>query len=103
VSPSASPPIGAGLTIPGDGPGGDSAASGTNVSLTSGFATPFGDSFAWAVPGLVLSVPGLLIVLFAILAQTLGAVAWLPMVRRRIGGFEVERKRTPEHGPDPRR
>ncbi len=102
ASPSSGPPIGAGLTIPGGGPGGD-AAAGTNVSLTSGFTTPFGDGFAWAVPGLVLSVPGLLIVLFAILAQALGAAAWLPVVRRRIGGFEVERQRTPERGPNLRR
>jgi len=102
ASPSPSPPIGAGLTIPGGGPGGD-AAAGSSVSLTSGFTTPFGDGFAWAVPGLVLSVPGLLIVLFAILAQALGAAAWLPVVRRRIGGFEGEGQRTRERSPGLRR
>ena len=39
------------------------------------------------MPGLVLSVPGLLLVLVVILAQAVGAVAWLPVVRRRIGAF----------------
>ena len=43
------------------------------VTLTSGFPTPFGEGFAWAVPGLVLSVPGLLLVLIVILVQALGA------------------------------
>jgi hypothetical protein len=46
-----------------------------------------GDGFEWAVPGLVLSVPGLVIVLLAIGVQLLGAAAWLPIVRRRIGAF----------------
>jgi hypothetical protein len=55
--------------------------------MTSGFTTPFGEGFAWAVPGLVLSVPGLLLVLVVILVQAVGAVAWLPVVRRRIGVF----------------
>jgi hypothetical protein len=41
------------------------------------------------VPGLVLSVPGILLVLAVIAVQALGAAAWLPVVRRRIGSFEV--------------
>jgi hypothetical protein len=52
----------------------------------SQFAALFGRAFDWAVPGLLLSVPGLLLVL-AIAAQAAGALAWLPLVRRRIGGF----------------
>ena len=73
--------------MPGTGTGGDGSVDRPTVTLTSGFATPFGEGFAWAVPGLVLSVPGLLLVLVVILAQALGAVAWLPVVRRRIGAF----------------
>jgi hypothetical protein len=46
----------------------------------------------WAVPSLALSVPGLLVVL-AVLAQTLGATAWLPVVRRWLGGFGFGRRR----------
>jgi hypothetical protein len=46
------------------------------------------------VPGLVLSLPGLLIVLVVIGVQFVGAAAWLPIVRRRIGAFGVGR-----HGP----
>ena len=71
----------------GDSARSDGSADRPTVTLTSGFATPFGDGFAWAVPGLVLSVPGLLLVLIVILAQALGAAAWLPVVRRRIGAF----------------
>jgi len=59
------------------------------ISLASGFTSPFGQGFAWAVPGLVLSVPGLLIVLAVIAVQAIGAGAWLPIVRRRIGSFGV--------------
>jgi hypothetical protein len=44
------------------------------------------------VPGLVLSVPGLLLVL-AVLAQSFGALAWLPIVRRRIGAFGPRKQR----------
>ena len=75
--------------------GGSSGGTGSPaISLTSGFGTAFGDGFTWAVPGLVLSVPGLLIVLIAILSQMLGAAAWLPVVRRRIGSFEVRQHRS---------
>jgi hypothetical protein len=52
----------------------------------------FAGALDWAVPGLVLSVPGLLLLL-AVLAQSLGALAWLPIVRRRIGAFGPERRR----------
>ena len=93
VRPSSSPGMGAALVLPGGGPDDGSTAAGEpEISLTSGFQTPFGDGFEWAVPGLVLSVPGLLIVLVAIGAQAFGAAAWLPVVRRRIGDFELDRR-----------
>ena len=38
----------------------------------------------WAFPAVVMSVPGLLLVL-AIGAQAVGALAWLPIVRKRLG------------------
>ena len=44
------------------------------------------------MPGLVLSVPGLLIVLVAMGVQLVGAAAWLPIVRRRIGVFGFGRR-----------
>jgi hypothetical protein len=47
----------------------------------------------WAVPALVLSVPGLLLLL-AILAQMAGGLLWLPMVRRWLGGFGFRRRRS---------
>jgi hypothetical protein len=49
-------------------------------------------SLTWAVPSLVLAVPGLLLVL-AVLAQAVGGVLWLPVIRRRIGSFGVGGRR----------
>jgi hypothetical protein len=49
--------------------------------------------FAWAVPGAVLTMPGLLIVVI-IAAQMFGAAAWMPIVRRKLRGTgEEERQR----------
>lgn len=86
------PPIGAGLLMPGMGAGNEGGGGAPAIDLTSAFTTPFGEGFAWAVPGLVLSVPGLLLVLAVIGAQAVGAFAWLPVVRRRIGGFGIGRR-----------
>jgi hypothetical protein len=86
-----SPSADAGLAMPA-GPTGPSSGGTPPITLTSGFETPMGDGFEWAVPGLVLSVPGLLIVLLAIGVQLLGAAAWLPIVRRRIGAFGFGRR-----------
>ena len=49
-------------------------------------------SLTWAVPSLVLAVPGLLLVL-AVLAQAVGGVPWLPVIRWRIGSFGVGGRR----------
>ena len=49
-------------------------------------------SLTWAVPSLVLAVPGLLLVL-AVMAQAVGGVLWLPVIRRRIGGFGLGHRR----------
>ncbi len=46
----------------------------------------------WAVPALVLSVPGLLLLL-AVLAQSAFGLLWLPMVRRWLGGVGVRKRR----------
>jgi hypothetical protein len=48
--------------------------------------------FDWAVPGVILTGPGLLLIVL-ILAQAAGALAWLPIVRRRIGAFGLVRRR----------
>jgi hypothetical protein len=49
----------------------------------------------WAVPALLLSVPGLLLLL-AVLAQAAGGLLWLPIVRRWLGGFGLRRRRSAE-------
>ena len=45
----------------------------------------------WAVPSLVLAVPGILIVL-VVSAQVLGGVLWVPVVRRWLGGIGIRRR-----------
>jgi hypothetical protein len=47
--------------------------------------------FDWAVPGAILTVPGLLLIVI-IGAQAFGAFAWLPLIRRRLRGTGVTRE-----------
>lgn len=89
--PSEDPDRGGGILIPGDrGPdvpidGFDGAVIGTLNGLPGGFV-------AWAYPVFIVSVPGLLL-LVAVGAQAIGAFAWLPLIRRRLG--ELDRPRRP--------
>jgi hypothetical protein len=46
----------------------------------------------WAVPAFALGVPGLLLIL-AVIAQGLVSIAWLPMIKRWLGGFGLRRRR----------
>jgi hypothetical protein len=55
---------------------------------------------AWAVPGVVVGVPGLLVML-AVLLQAGGAGAWLPIARRWLSGTGVEPKRPRGRKPPP--
>ncbi len=79
-------PPGSDLTIPGLGRGTDRDADQPLVDMTTAVFAPFGESLDWAVPGLVFSVPGLLLIA-AVFVQMIGAVAWLPVVRRKMGSF----------------
>jgi hypothetical protein len=54
------------------------------------------EAFDWAVPGVILTGPGLLLIVL-ILAQAAGALAWLPVVRRKIGSFGLRRRRRSHH------
>ena len=51
-----------------------------------------GGMLAWGYPAFALTVPGLLLLL-AVGAQAIGALAWLPLVRRRLGGFGFRGRR----------
>jgi hypothetical protein len=62
---------------------------------------PFGDTlggfgafggFEWAVPALVLTAPGLLLIV-ALVAQALVGLVWLPTVRRHLAGVGIRRRR----------
>jgi hypothetical protein len=48
--------------------------------------------FEWAVPAIMLGVPGLLLIV-ALLAQAAIGVVWLPMVRRHLAGVGLRRRR----------
>ena len=52
--------------------------------------TGFGD-IEWVVPAFALAVPGLLLII-AVGAQGLVSAAWLPFVRRWLGGFGTRRR-----------
>ncbi len=73
--------------------GRDGGNGGTDSEIDVSFAA-LGSlgNLSWAIPSLVLAVPGLLLVL-AVLAQAVGGVLWLPVIRRRIGSFGVRGRR----------
>jgi hypothetical protein len=59
------------------------------VSLDGGTVGLIGP---FVVPGFLAAASGFLIILL-MLAQALGALAWLPVVRRRVGSFGIGRPR----------
>jgi VCBS repeat-containing protein len=97
--------VGGGPTGPTDGGGGapslappivgpfDAPASAPDVNVDLGSLTF--DGFEWAVPALVLTVPGLLLMIIA--AQAMIGLAWLPVARRWLGS-DRRRRRTPRAG-----
>jgi hypothetical protein len=64
----------------------DDMALAFDASMSAAF-----EGFSWQIPALALSVPGLLVVI-VVLLQVLGGLAWLPLVRRRLGGVGVGRR-----------
>ena len=67
------------------------AANFAPVDVLGGDFGAFG-RFDWAIPAVVLSVPGLLLFLALLTQATVGFV-WLPLVRRRLGEFGFGRRR----------
>ena len=65
------------------------------VGSFDGFGFVGFSAFDWAVPVLVLSVPGLLLIL-ALAAQGGAAVGSIPFVRRSLGTFGLRRRRRAE-------
>jgi Bacterial Ig domain len=80
------------FTVPGPDRGAD-------VHLDTGSIAFSG--FEWAVPALVLSVPGLFLILI-VAVETLIGIAWLPVARRWVGEDErTRRRRRRRLGPIP--
>ena len=102
-SPSSSP-VPAGPVSPGGPDSGTPAPSDDAFALPPVQIDPFDDrlggfdgfgGFEWAVPAIVLAVPGLLLIV-ALLAQAAIGVVWLPMVRRHLAGVGLRRRRRRE-------
>jgi hypothetical protein len=66
-----------------------------DVGVDFATASLFAGIETWAVPAATLGLPGLLVMIFVAL-QAVGALAWMPAVRRLRGDDE-------EGGPDRRR
>jgi hypothetical protein len=75
----------------GSGSGSGAAAAGMGDAVLTALDGLPGGILAWTLPAVMLSVPGLLL-LIAIGAQAVGALAWLPLVRRRVGGFGLRNR-----------
>jgi hypothetical protein len=82
--------------VDGDGPfsvgGTDASARRIDARLVESSLMRLDGLLVWAVPSLVLTGPGLLLLL-AILAQIAGGAVWLPVVRRKLGAFGIRRRR----------
>jgi hypothetical protein len=78
--------------LPASAAGSDGVAvGGIGAAATTALESLPGGLAVWAYPAFVLSVPGLLL-LAAIGAQAIGALSWLPLVRRRLGTFDISRR-----------
>jgi hypothetical protein len=56
--------------------------------------------FEWAIPALVLTVPGILLIL-ALMAQAIMGMLWLPVMRRWLGGDRRRRLRVDARATTP--
>lgn len=64
----------------------------TSPDVTFRSLGPLSFSLEWLIPSLVVSGPGLL-VLIVVGAQLLAGAAWLPVVRRNVGDFGLDSRR----------
>ncbi len=67
---------------------------GTDVSLTGIGLDGLGMLGPFVVPGFIVAASSIVLLLI-ILLQAVGAAVWLPIVRRRIGAFNVVRRKRP--------
>lgn len=79
-------------------PFGPAVAAGTEVSFSGVGLDALGMIGPFLVPGFIVGASSFVLVLI-ILVQAIGAAVWLPIVRRRIGGFSLG----PPKRPTPQR
>lgn len=90
-------PTGApGAVIAMPGVDGQAARAAGVVAVDGMLSLAFGD-VDWMVPGLVLTVPGLLIVI-VVVVQVAGGLIWVPVARRRLGRVDTQRRRVMPRG-----
>jgi len=94
--PTSSPDPGAlgGVTSGGDsgGPSDAFTIGGTSIDEIGDLSGELSASVLgveWAVPAIIMAVPGLLLII-VILIQAMGASVWLPIVRRSLGTFGID-------------
>jgi hypothetical protein len=103
--PAGSPSLGGGVTGPQPPPalqvpagrGAGAAITGLHDLVVGVLIRSPGGLPEWAYPAVALTIPGLLLLL-AVAAQAIGALAWLPFIRRRIGGFGLRPERGNREG-----
>ncbi len=77
--------------MPTDATGG-SLGSGIGVDLDLGVPLTL------LVPTLALGLPGILLMLIVLLFQGVGAMAWIPLIRRSMGEFGLRRRTRQANG-----
>lgn len=88
ADPTPTAPIAGGIVLgPDEGPQGPDEGNEANIEPIEVRLGPLGllgGIDIWAIPGLVIGLPGLLVALL-VAVQALGALAWLPAIRRLRG------------------
>ncbi|MBI2777976.1 MAG: hypothetical protein HYX57_12050 [Chloroflexi bacterium] len=72
--------------------GGDDGGVTNGLGVGVDVLTLLDSPFEWVVPGAAVGVPGLLVILFVGL-QAVGALAWIPAVRRMGDDDDAGRRR----------
>ncbi len=73
-------------------------ATGGNLGAGIGVDFDLGVPLTLLVPTLALGIPGVLLMLLVLLFQGIGAMAWIPFIRRSMGEFGLRRRARQANG-----